>query len=288
MRYEGYRLRQQSVEKGLMLSILEQGIREPLEGVGIKGERILLNGFKRYRCAVRLGISIVPYKSIGAEESMGILHLLRQSNAKGLSIVEQARLVEELRNVHQMSVTEIAGHLERSKSWVSVRIGVIGEMSEGVRAKIFSGNFPVYSYMYTVRQFMRINRVNKEEVSEFIEAVSGKKLSVRQIEHLAHGYFKGSDEFREQIRDGNITWVLERFKEVPLDSDLCNDAERGMLRDLEIFQKYMQRIMSKSNDKRYKNNAFYAQANYLAGAILSKVSIFIKILKDFYDTTGQA
>ena len=40
-----------------------------------------------------------------------------------------------------------------------MRLGLISEMSAAIRAKLFSGAFPVYSYMYTVRQFMRMNGV---------------------------------------------------------------------------------------------------------------------------------
>jgi len=37
-----------------------------------------------------------------------------------------------------------------------MRLGLIAEMSATIRAKLFSGTFPVYSYMYTLRQFMRM------------------------------------------------------------------------------------------------------------------------------------
>ncbi len=288
LRYEDHRMKHEGREKGLLSSILEYGIREPLEGVDTKEGRILLNGFKRYRCAKKLGITTVPYTSYGSDEVMGIIQLLRISNTKSLTILEQARLVDNLKKVHGMNVSEIAGHLERSKSWVSMRIGILGEMSHCVRAKIFDGKFPVYSYMYTLRQFIRMNCVRKEEIDEFVKAVAGKPLSIREIEQLAYGYFRGCAEFREQVKKGNVTWVFDRMKEVAQDGDVCNALERGMLRDLEILQKYMQRVMGKSKDRRLKNNSFYTQANLLAGGILSKINVFSRILRDFYDRSGQA
>jgi len=50
-----------------------------------------------------------------------------------------------------------------------------------------SGAFPVYSYMYTLRQFMRMNAVSKQDVEQFVVALSSNNLSVREIEQLAHG-----------------------------------------------------------------------------------------------------
>ncbi len=285
LRYESSRMRHKVREKGLLSSILQYGIREPLEGVDTEGGRILLNGFKRYRCAKRLGIDIVPYISFGSDEAMGIIQLLQISNNRGLSILEQASLVDELRKAHGMSVMEIAMKLQRSKAWVSVRTGLIDEMSKVVKDEIFSGRFPVYSYMYTLRQFIRINRVKKEEIEEFVKAVAGRHLSVREIEHLAYGYFKGSDEFREQIIKGNVIWVFDRMKDA-MDIDALSEIERAMLRDLEMLQKYINRVMGKSKDRRYKHNCFYSQANLIAGGILSKINILSKTLREFYDRCG--
>ncbi len=288
LRYESCRMKHDGAEKVLLRSILECGIREPLEGVDTKDGRILLNGFKRCRCAKKLNITIVPYTSLGSDEAMGIIQLLRVSNAKSLTILEQASLIDDLKKVHVMSVSEIADQLERSKSWVSMRIGILSQISDCTKEKIFAGEFPLYAYMYILRQFIRMNSVKRETIDEFVNSVAGRQLSIRDIERLAYSYFNGSDEFKEQIKNGNISWVLERFKEVPQDSDACNEVERGMIKDLEILQKYMQKVIRKSNDKAYGNNSFYAQANLLAGGILSKVSVFSKILREFYDRTGQA
>jgi len=73
-----------------------------------------------------------------------------------------------------------------------MRLGLLAEMSPRVREKIFSDAFRLYPYMYTLRQFMRMNGRGKQEVEEFVLALSGKKLSVRGIEQLARGYFRGS------------------------------------------------------------------------------------------------
>lgn len=287
LRFEGYRMKSSGAERALIASILENGIRDPLQGVNTKDGRILLDGFKRYRCAKKLDIRIVPYCSLGSDEAFGIIELIRISNAKSLSILEQAKLIDELKTVHKMFNSEIAKLLEKSKAWVSVRSGIIGEMSECVMSKIFNGDFPAYSYMYTLRQFIRINRIKKEEIDEFVNSVAGKRLSIRDIELLAHGYFKGSDEFREQIKSGNISWGLNLLKETSAKTTDCTEIEQRMLRDLEITQKYMHRVTYKSKDTRYKSNSFFAQANLLAGGILSKMDIFSKAVKDFHDRSGK-
>jgi hypothetical protein len=92
LRFEGCRIKSAAVERGLLASISEHGVREALQGSDSGGIRILLDGFKRYRCAKKLGIGIVPYLSLGADEALAIIRLLQIGNSKNLNILEQARL----------------------------------------------------------------------------------------------------------------------------------------------------------------------------------------------------
>ena len=76
-RFEGYRLKDKNQEKVILSSILEHGIREPLQCVVKSGEQlILLDGFKRLRSAVKLKIKVVPVVSLGSDEAGAILQTL--------------------------------------------------------------------------------------------------------------------------------------------------------------------------------------------------------------------
>jgi len=288
LRYEGFRMKSPGAERALLMSIMEKGIRDPLQGVDTKVARVLLDGFKRLRCAQKLGIGMAPYSSMGVDEVFGIIKLIRISNEKSLSILEQARFVDELKIVHKMTTTEIAEILERSKSWVSVRSGIIAEISGYILEQMFKGRFPVYSYMYTLRPFIRINGIQNSELDDFVRLVAGKNLSIRNIDILANGYFKGPDALREQIKNGRITWALSRLKESRAAPPGCSQLEGAMLRDLEIVSKYMQRVAAKTKHSKYKTTAFFAQANLLTGGILRKSKSFFKAIRSFHDRTGQA
>ena len=79
LRYQGFRLQQPALEGRLLSSMAQRGIQEPLEGVnlsaacpsgregqaGLQEVKVLLNGFKRYRCARQLRLATVPYSSLG-------------------------------------------------------------------------------------------------------------------------------------------------------------------------------------------------------------------------------
>jgi len=288
LRYESFRLKQAALEERLLGSIAQRGIEEPLEGVELKAASVLLNGFKRYRCARKLCLPSVPYACLGQDEATGILSLLRTSNNRALSILEQAAFIDELKNARQMSVAEIAAELSRSKAWVTVRLGLLAEMSAEVRRRLFAGAFPVYSYMYTLRPFMRLKGVSAREVEEFVAALSDKGLSVREVEQLAHGFFRGPESFRQEIRKGNLALPLERIRQAAQSPDGCSEFERVLLKDLELTQKYMQRVMGKSQDQRLSSRAFHAQCHLLSGGILSRARAFFHTLRGLHDRCGQA
>jgi len=288
LRYEDCRLRSPKTEKALLTSILEHGIRDPLQGVDVEGQRILLDGFKRYRCAKKLHLGMVPYTSLGNDEVCGIIDLIRISNLKGLGILEQARLIMELKRVHHMGNSEIAVMLEKSRSWVSMRSGIVGDMTPYVRQQIFSGQFPAYSFMYTLRRFIRMNTVKKNDIDTFVRSVAGKHLSIRDIDILANGYFRGSDELREQIRTGHISFGLSQLKKAfKMGTDGMSSREKKMITTLEILLRYIQRFISQCSDVWMMSHNFVAQANLLSGSVTRQLDAFSRELKSFHDRTGQ-
>lgn len=288
LRYEGYRLRDDAREARLLASIAERGIEDALEGVDRHPLRILLNGFKRCRCARKLGIACVPYVSLGQEEATGILNLMRASSDKALGILEQARFLVDLLTLHGMSLAEVAETLGRSKAWVSMRRSLLEEMSPPIREILFRGAFPVYSYLYTLRAFRRMNGVTQEQLERFVKAVSGQRLSVREIDLLARAYFQGPTSLREAIEAGKLSWLLEQMKRVPDDVAGCSEFERLLLKDLQIVGKYVRRVMTKCQDSRLKSRAFHAQAHLLSGGLLSSLDSFRERMKAFYDRCGRA
>jgi ParB/RepB/Spo0J family partition protein len=284
-RFERVRIRDKALQKALLDSILEGGIREPLK-CAIPPERkmILLDGFKRLRCAIKLGIKAVPVVSLGIDEPTAILQLLRISTAKTLSTLEQAALVDELHQAHTMSVSQIAHHLERSPAWVSLRLGLIGDMSMAVQEAIFAGRFPVRSYMYTLRPFTRVKGIKKSEIDTFVQSVSGKGLSVRALDVLALGFFKGGPGIREQIARGNLDWTLQHLRQQPgSDSPSLNEWESKALKGLDVAQGCIVRVPHQLKDGRLKSQEFFSEADLLAEGILARIDFFIKTVRWFYD-----
>jgi predicted transcriptional regulator len=292
LRYEKNRMRQPARERQLLSSILEVGITDPLWGVKpAEGQKVLLDGFKRLRCALKVGLRTVPFESLGNDEPQAIIGLLKACNRSAISLLEQAVFVEELNKTHGLSVAEIARRLQRSKAWVSVRLQTFSQMSESTRASILSGGFPLYSYIYTLLPFRRLNGSEaKAEVDEFVSITSGKHFTTRETERLAGAFFRGGPEMREQIRGGDLNWCLDemRRREEASKSSELTENENRIVRDLEIILGVTGRLGSKLPKADVEKPAFKARVDLLTAQVLSKLLPFSNILKEFYDRCRKA
>jgi hypothetical protein len=105
---------------------------------------------------------------------------------------------------------------------------------------------------------------------------------------LAHAYFRGPAALREAIEEGKLGWSLDQLKSVPEDREGCTEYERVLLKDIQALQKSMARVMAKCQAPRLASRAFYAQANLLAGGLLSILEPFGERMREFHARSGQA
>jgi hypothetical protein len=291
LRFEHLRLKDPAQEQRLLVSIIEQGIQEPLQCVVGPSDKnaILLDGFKRYRCARKASIRLLPVASLGEDETEGIVTFIRTSNGPKLHALEEAALVSELKNQYGMGAREIADHIGRSLAWVRLRLGALEGMSEAVHREVFSGRFPLRSYMYTLRPVTRVTTPKTSEVDTFVKATSGKGLSTRHLDLLTHAYFKGPKLLRAQIEEGNLDWTLKhlRAEEASKEAETQNVSkqEQIVLSDLERAQKYMGKVTYELSSSRLQHPHLIARGRLLAKRILEQATFFIQTLKAFYDSS---
>jgi len=270
-KYEAFRLKNRFKERTLLNSVAEKGVMEPLLCIKKSdGDYILLDGYKRLRCICKLKLNLVPIVCIGNDEPDAILQFLRLSNSKSLQTLEQACFIDELYKQCGLSIGDIALKLDVSPAWVSVRLGIIDKMSETVKKNIFSGRFPIRSYMYSIKHFTRVKHIDKDQVDRFISSVSGNDLSTRDIDTLAYGYFNGGREIKNQIEKGNIEWTLRSLKQktasLSQESDLSVE-ERKIINDMEILQKYILKVIRHFSDNEGSSTSFKKNACLLIEGI---------------------
>lgn len=292
-RYERLRLRNAKQEQALFYSILKKGIQDPLYVIKVLEDNkfLLLDGHKRRRIAEELGISTLPVTILETGVVPGIIKFIKFSNDKGLSQIEQACLVDELHNQQSMSITDIAEHLERSPSWVRMRLGILEQMDDSVRERIMSGNFPFRNYMYSLHKRTRVRNVSKRSIAQFVEKTAGKGLSTRDIDMLSKGYFSGNKNIKEQINQGKLDWTLRQLKleeqAKKRQPDDFNEYETKALSQLDWAFVCMNRVPLILSGNRFEHSEFFKKASELCSNILKRTESFISSLKEFYDRASK-
>ena len=274
-KFEDLRLKNGSDENDLLWSIQKEGILQPLGCVlEESGAVVLLDGFKRLRSALKLRIPTVPIACLGVDEVQAVYELLFQSSEKTLNILEQAAFCDHLHLHHKIGVLAIADRLKKSPAWVSVRLGMFNDMSPEIKQALFQGRFPVRSYMYTLKPFTRVNKVPKRDLNEFVRCVEGKSLSTRDIERLAVGFFKGGENLKTQIQNGNIPWTIKQLKasRVLTESGESSDVERKFFRDIEVLRQCIDGLILATADQEFKDAVFFEKARSMIGGIFKQIA----------------
>ena len=127
IRLEHTRRRDKSVERRLLTSIMERDILDPLEVISCSEGKsyVLIDGFKRYRCAKKLAKGIVPVQCIAQDITEGVLSFIRRGTQQSVSTLEEAALLEELHKRYGLSICDIALRTGRSPAWVSMRLSML-------------------------------------------------------------------------------------------------------------------------------------------------------------------
>jgi ParB/RepB/Spo0J family partition protein len=122
----------------LQQSLARHGQLSPVIVVRRQGRLELVDGFKRRRAAERLGWTTLLVMEAPLDETAQWATMLwiNQRGAQSMSAIEEALVLRELMGVGLTQV-QIAALLERHKSWVSRRIGLIErlhpELLEAIR-----------------------------------------------------------------------------------------------------------------------------------------------------------
>lgn len=114
-----------------------------------EGQLVLIDGFARQQAAVQLGMKQVAVEVFRLTPMQMKAQMYLRNRERGLELVEECRLVQELCETEGLSQVDVAALLERHKSWVSRRLsmykalsprlvqeGVIEQMDPGVVKKL--------------------------------------------------------------------------------------------------------------------------------------------------------
>jgi ParB-like chromosome segregation protein Spo0J len=151
----------------MKLSLEDHGQMSPLiAGEQDTGALCLIDGFKRQRAAVELGVSSldVMVVRVSSLEMKAQLYLRNRHN--GFTLVEECLLISELRRLDGLSQVEIGDLLKRHKSWVCRRLQFIERLSPHLLEEVRVGLLEPGS----ARKLSVLPPGNQEEMAAVVKA----------------------------------------------------------------------------------------------------------------------
>lgn len=110
-------------------SLRSKGQLSPLVAADCDGTLVLVDGFLRHQAALRLGLDALLVAVVRLDAAHMKAQVYLRNRERGLLLLEECRLVQELADADGLSQVEIAELLERHKSWVCRRLGLFRGLS---------------------------------------------------------------------------------------------------------------------------------------------------------------
>jgi ParB/RepB/Spo0J family partition protein len=197
-RYERLRKTNPDREKRLLASLAQIDQQAPVIVIagGEAGRYILLDGYKRVRALARLGRDTVRATSwdLPEPDALVLERLLRSADTD--SPLEQGWLLRELRDRFSLTLEELGQRFDKSPSWVSGRLALIGELPEPIQEQVRRGEIVAHAAM---RFFVPLARANRDDCLALAQAIAPLRPSTRQTEALCVAFQSGSAATRELV-----------------------------------------------------------------------------------------
>jgi ParB family chromosome partitioning protein len=196
-RYEKLRRRAPRREERLLSSLASAGQQTPVVVITAEaGRHVLLDGYKRVRALTKLREDVVTATqwSLPEKEALILERLMRTSEE--IDALEQGWLLDELHTRFEMSEEELAQRFDKSKSWVSRRLGLVTVLPETVQERVLDGLLGAHAAM---KFLLPLARANEAHCLALVKALGSRKPSTREMESLYRGLTEGSVKARELV-----------------------------------------------------------------------------------------
>jgi ParB/RepB/Spo0J family partition protein len=196
LRYEQLRVRNLGRERRLVASLADLGQQVPIVVVEGGDRFVVIDGYKRVRALRRLGRDTVRAMAWPLCESEALVVGRLMGAGPSDSAIEQGWLLRELHGRFELSLEELARRFDRSRSWISRRLGLVRKLPEQIQQQVRCGTLHAHAAM---KYLLPLARANSEDALRFAAAVAGKGLSTRQVGELYAGYRSRSIKTRELV-----------------------------------------------------------------------------------------
>jgi len=226
-RYEKLRSKSPNQEKRLLASLGESGQQSPIVVVsaGETGRYVVIDGHKRARALRKLKADVVKAVISQAMAPEALVMAYQMKAGAGYNVLEEALLVCELCRGCGWTLNQAAQVLDKSKSWISRRLGLVESLPEAVLDVVHKGRIGAYAAM---KYLLPLARANAKACEELALKLSCLELTSREIGLICAHYGTGMGAAAKRILEdpSNFLKALKQTKKGVQDPALSEAANR--------------------------------------------------------------
>ena len=235
LRYGRLRAQRPGLEKRLLASLEEGGQQSPV--IVVPGEEagryVLIEGRKRVRALRRLKADAVKAAVWEMPAAEALVAAYQLQDGSGWNALEEGWLAWELVRGVGLSLTEVGRRLERSKGWVSGRLGLVESLPEGVLDGVQGGKIGAY---VATRYLLPFARANAADCEKLAGQIAENGLRSRDVEALCRHYAAAGPRTGRRALEEPMRFLaaLEEAKKGTLDPRL-SEAENRCVKNLDLI-----------------------------------------------------
>ena len=225
-------------------SLERKGQLSPVVAAEEDGRLELLDGFRRQAAAVALGwpslrVDVVQLRPVERKAQLYV-----RNRERGLTLLEESLLVQELHRVDGLSQVEIAELVERHKSWVCRRLQFVETLSPYLLEDMRVGLLEAGS----ARRLAALPAGNQEEAAA---AVQRHRLSPTETGRLVKLWQRAPDEATRQFvltHPKEALSVASGKPEEPSEDPRLSPRARQALRSLRVVRAAAERLRQRCEE----------------------------------------
>ena len=195
LRHADLRIRDADRQRRLTASVAELGQVVPIVVVAEGDRFVLIDGYLRVASLARLKRDTATATAwpLGEAEALIQRHHL---GASGRSALEEAWLLAHLGCERGLTGDELARRFCRSKSWVSRRLALVGELSIEIQVRVRAGVVPPQAAM---KYLVPLARANQRHFDALVCALGDVRVTEREVGALYAGYRRADHAGRARL-----------------------------------------------------------------------------------------
>lgn len=232
----------EQVEKSIRL----HGQLQPVVARFHEGKYQIIDGFKRVYIAKDLMMDTLQCQLLEVDEQQAKVLLLSYNRTnQSLEVWEEAMVLKDLLETHDLNQQSLARLTGYSRSWVSRRLSLISRIDEQVASEIRMGSLSSSH----ARVLMRLPRGNQYDVARVITSWG---LTSRLSNRLVDAFLEAEDEQQQRYilaHPEHILWDQTDLPDHPYDSRLSCYGNELMRSIMNLYQP-LQSLLSLLGDRR--------------------------------------